>query len=474
MIEEETTFTNPGPAIWPHSPANEEAFLGSALIDPETIRDISLSPDDFYIRRNQWVYEAILDLQRSGQAVDYITVCSYLDKQSRLAEAGGSARITELINRTASSLHIGSYAEVIREKARRRRVLKITQSLTTAAFSEDSNLSGAISQALDSLSRSVVKDKGAVHISHFLSQIYDEVEAAMNNHQDTFGIPTGFPDWDAITGGLQRGEVVKLSGEPGLGKSLLAMQILTNAARAGYPGAIYELEMSGRQVARRSISAASHITTAAMRSGKITDAEMPLFLHAIEEMEGLPIYISDCSVMTTMDIRADLMRLKDNFGTALVVIDYEGLLDDDPEKDDNARSKLISKRVHDIFKDLDLAGISIMDMTKDGIRGNVKGQGAVAGTARSLHDADQIVIMRKHESQENVVQLLWEKMREGAAKRAMNLVLLPGLPMFGPADSSSIPAPAQQPPKKKRSQPVEPSWSADDPDDMSFYTERNP
>jgi replicative DNA helicase len=466
-MTEEMELTPSAPTIWPHSPANEEAFLGAALIDPEALREINLLPEDFYIRRNQWVYEAILDLMRSGQDVDFITVSTALDKAGHLREIGGQARVMELINAAASSLHIESYAEVIAEKARRRRVLQITRKLTGAAFAETGSLESAISEALEGLSRAVVKDKGAVHISHFISLIYDEVNEAINNPKELFGITTGFSDWDAITGGLQRGEVVKISGEPGLGKSLLAMQVLTEAAKAGYPGALYELEMSGRQVVRRGLSRESQITTAAMRSGKIAEVDIPIFTHAIEAMGDLPIYISDSSVMTTMDIRADLQRLKDNHGVAVAVIDYEGLLDDDPDKDDNARSKLISKRVHDIFKDLDLAGISIMDMTKDGIRGSAKGQSAVAGTARSLHDADQIIVMRKGES-ENVVRLTWEKMREGGADRFMDLVKLPGLPAFGPVTTrQNAPAPAQVPAKsysKKKSTIPEdpPDWGNED------------
>lgn len=455
------------PLIWPHSPANEEAFLGAALIDPETLRDIALNPEDFYIRRNQWVYEAMLDLMRDGQNIDYITVCTALDKSGRLTEIGGHARVMELIGRSASSLHIESYAEAIREKARRRRVLTITRDLTQAAFAEDGKLEAAISDSLDKLARAVVKDKGATHISSYVSQIYDEVEQAMKNPQQIYGITTGIEDWDKITDGLQRGEVVKLSGEPGLGKSLLAMQVLINAAQAGYAGALYELEMSGRQVVRRGISAASKIATSAMRSGKISDAEVGAFTAAIEAMSKLPIHISDCSSMTTMDIRADLQRLKDNYGVCVAVIDYEGLLEDDAENDDNARSKTISKRVHDICKDLDIAGISIMAMTKAGIQGSVKGQASVAGTARGLHDADQIIVMRKHESAENVVRLTWEKMREGEGDRFLDLVRIPGLPAFGQVarqQKTTQPTNAQRPERKNGKAQGAPVWD----NDMTF------
>ena len=465
-----TDEPSPGPMVWPHSPANEEAFLGAALIDPESLREINLPPDDFYIRRNQLVYEAILDLTRSGQAVDYITVCTALDAQGRLSEVGGPARLTELINRTASSLSIESYAEAIRDKARRRRVLKISQKLTGASFAENRQLEAAISEALEDLSRAVVKDKGALHISHYISQVWDEVAMAKANPVDISGISTGLDDWDRLTGGLQRGEVVKLSGEPGLGKSLLAVQILANAAAKGYAGALYELEMSGNQVVRRRLSSESKIPTANMRSGHITDRDMDALNEAIAVMEKLPVYIGDSSSMTTMDIRADLQRLKDNSEIELAVIDYEGLLEDDPEKDDNTRSKIISKRVHDIAKDLDIAIISIMDMTKEGIKTKGGGQAAMAGTARSLHDADQIIIMRKDEREENVVNLIWEKNREGGTGQGVRLVKVPGFPTFQlatPPDPNEKPLVKAQPRGRNKPKPA-PVYEEPPMDDLTF------
>jgi len=413
----------------PHSPANEEALLGSILIDPEIIRRVNILPDDFYIQRNAWVWESCLDLRAAGQEIDYITVCAELDRRGRLAQSGGPARVMELINQTASSLHAESYAAVIKEKAYRRRVLEVANKLANAAIKKDGNLQDAISGAMDSLSRTIVSDKGAVHISQFAGQVYDEVDAAVKNPQDIYGITTGFIDWDKITGGLQRGEVLKLSGEPGLGKSLLAVQVLCNAAKAGYPGALYELEMSGRQVVRRRVSALSEITTRALRSGRITDDELDAFTKAIETMSSLPIYVSDSSVMTTAELRADLSRLKDAYGIQVGVIDYEGLLADEPEKDDTTRSKIISSRVHAIFKDLDIAGLVIDDMNKGGIGGTVQGKAGLSGSARKLHDADQIVIMRKGEAA-NTVRLTWEKMREGESDRILDLVKLQTFPVF--------------------------------------------
>lgn len=414
----------------PHSPNAEEAVLGSIIIDGENLERLAwLQPEDFYIVRNAMVYRVMQDLRREGQTVDYITICNELYKRGQLVEIGGQARVMQLANTMASSLNVESYARIVQEKAHRRYVLGIANTLANGALDESHPVDGYVSTAMDKLARSIISNRGAVHMSEFVSQVQDEVEDAVQNPSDVYGITTGFIDWDKITGGLQRGEVLKLSGEPGMGKSLLAMQVLCNAAAAGYPGAMYQLEMSGRQVVRRRASAMSQITTAALRSGRITEQELPRFIKTIEAMAKLPIYVSDASVITTADIRADLTRLTDQYGIQVAVIDYEGLLADEPDKDDTARSKIISSRVHAIFKDLNIAGLVIDDMNKSGIQGTVKGQGSLAGSARKLHDADQIVIIRKGDNP-NTVRLTWEKMREGEADRYVDLVKLQKYPVF--------------------------------------------
>jgi replicative DNA helicase len=414
----------------PHSRAAEEGLLGALLIDPETLGRMALDPEDFYIERNRMIFQSMLDLDREGQS-------ARLDERKQLDEVGGPARVMALVAGEVSSLNAEAYAAIIRERARRRRVIQTAQRLAQVGFDLDSDLSGGVSEAMDNLSRAVVSVKGAVHVAKFVSQIYDEVDRAVKNPTDVYGIPTGFLDWDRITYGLQKGEKVLLSGEPGVGKSVLAAQVLIHAARHGHPGVLYQLEMSGRQVVRRALAAwaksdpkdSRSITTQKMRQGRLNDEEVIAFTRAVEEMSNLPVYISDASELTTVEMRADIARLKETHGIELVVIDYEGLLGDSPEQDDNARSKLVSKRTTAIAKDLDIAMISIGDMTKEGIKREVKGQGAVAGTARALHDAGQIVIMRKGEN-ENTVRLTWEKMREGEGDRFADLVREPGFPMF--------------------------------------------
>jgi replicative DNA helicase len=437
----------------PCSPEAEEALIGSILINPEVLKEVeNVDPEDFYIERNKWVYLTMLNMRHSGQDIDYLTVITALEKAGKLNEIGGAARITNFINTTVSSLHAESYANIIREKASRRRLVMLAAKLTKAAFDDTQPVTDTTSTAIDSLAKSIVTFNGARHISTYVSELYDQIDEASKNPKDIYGLPTGFPDWDRITYGLQLGEVVRLGGEPGVGKSVLLGQLLVNLASAGIPVALYEMEMKGVQVARRQLSMISKIRTHVMRSGKLRDEDWPVLTNGIEMLADLPIYICDASIMTTAEFRVDLQRLISQYGVQMVGIDYEVLFADQAATT-NDRRALISNRVHGIIKDQNLACVSIGDMSKSGIRGEVTGQGALAGTARESHNDDNIMLMRKTD-QDDLISVTWEKFREGESARHMNLLRAEGLPYF--KSVTKEPVQAQHPRRStKRNEPVD-------------------
>src|SRR4030066_1218140 len=84
-----------------------------------------------------------------------------------------------------------------------------------------------------------------------------------------------------------------ISGKPGLGKSIMAMQMGFQLAEQNYPGALYSLEMPGQQVLRRRLSAMANVPTRSIKTGRLDDEQLDSFLNAIAASEQLPIYISD-------------------------------------------------------------------------------------------------------------------------------------------------------------------------------------
>ena len=91
----------------PQNREAEEAVLGAILVNPEVYYDVAqfLSPDDFFLHRNRWIYEAFINLNDQRLPIDMLTVTEELEAQGRLNECGGPAYLTGLISTVPSSLH---------------------------------------------------------------------------------------------------------------------------------------------------------------------------------------------------------------------------------------------------------------------------------------------------------------------------------------------------------------------------------
>jgi len=415
----------------PYDDDAERALLGALLIDPEAMRGLDLDAEEIYIERNRTVFEAMQSITARHASMDYITVSDALKTAGKLKDIGGAAFLTELITATPNSLHIDDYAVIIRDRARRRRIILETQKLTQAAFNLSADLDEAVAQAASR----IVTGGGNVqskHIGAVLSELYDEIESASQNPRDIFGIPTGLSGFDGITYGLQRQQVFMLSGEPGVGKSFLAFQLCVGAASGsngitGTPGAVFELEMSGIATVRRSLSARAKVQSRRMRQGKIKPDDWTTITAAIEEMSELPIWLNDDTDMTTTGLRAEIARLKTH-GIGWVLVDYMALLKDEGGKDDNERVGIISARLHDIAKSLDVAMIVISDMTKDSWS-NDKGQAALAGSRKISYNSDMTALLKKTKT-DDIFNLEWVKYREDDPERVLPLRRVPGFPAY--------------------------------------------
>jgi replicative DNA helicase len=413
----------------PFSIDAERAVIGSVLIDPQLITRIQVDAHDFYSGRHAMIWQVILHQVQTGQAVDTVTVSDELEKTGRMKEIGGASYLTQLLIDTPTSLHADDYARIIRERSRRRKIIQIAGDIANAAYDLDSKLDSVIANSTTKLAMSYIPEEGARPISEFVSDFYDDISERVANPQDIYGIPTGFIDYDKLTQGLQPGEMTIISGDPGLGKSLLVAQMACGMAKHS-PGAFYELEMRGNNIIRREVSGRTKIPTSAMMSGKITDDNWTELVRAIDEMSKLPIYMSDASNWNTTSLRADLSRLKENYGIEWFCVDYLDLLTDDYGKDGNERSAYISRQAHAICKDLKLGGIFIHSMNKAGIGQDTPGKKNLSGSAKLAYDADQIVFMAKSQNNPNTIVLTWEKVREGDGNRVMRLVKTTGYPSF--------------------------------------------
>jgi len=406
-----------------HNVEAEEAVLGAALINPQVLIDIDLRFDDFYLHKHQMIWQAMQSLSQRKISPDMLTLTDELSKLGKLKEVGGAAYLAGLHNATPSSLRAEEYAGIVRDKAQRRRIVQISQTLVTAVHKGSGELAGEIANAVDQLTRDTRPKAAAQQFSVFLTQLFDDVTDRYNNPRDMWGIPTGFADYDKATGGGQPGEVLYIAGEPGIGKSILAMQMGVNMACKQVPGVIYSLEMREMQVSRRIVSAWAEIETRKLKSGRMEAEEWSKFSNAVDALATIPLWLSPEPNLTTTSLRSDIARLKARYDIKWFVVDYMFLMaDGDGKMDDNTRTALLSRRIKAIANEFQLFGITVNSVTKEGMDtlGGTPGKRMLRGSGQVIHDADIVAFLVNHipdkskyeRANENVRTFVFAKGRE--------------------------------------------------------------
>jgi replicative DNA helicase len=410
----------------PHSKEAEKAYLGSLIINPESIRSTDILPEDFYAVRNRQIFECIKYIFARDKALDILTLSNDLQTKGQLEEIGGQLYLAELIESSPNSMNVEHYASIIKDKAQRRRLLGFANELAQRAYDEEIKVNDTVSSIAAGIVNLARPEGGAVPISVFASQLYDDVLKRSENPKEIYGIQTEIKSWDKVTNGNQKGEETLIAARPNVGKTIFLTQMAVGMAKHE-PGVFYEMEMGNLAVIRRIASWLSKIPTHAMKSGymeKYTES----FATAIENIDQLNIYMSDSTSWDTASLRADLARLKSK-GIGWFCLDYLLLLNDDVGLSRNERIENISRRLHGICVDLDLSGIIIHTLNKAGYGEELDLQ-HLSGPAAASYDADNVVFMTS-EKDSNIVEFTWGKTRDAEKKGYMKMVKMDGIPAFG-------------------------------------------
>lgn len=394
MTEEPIPVTMP--------PANieaEEACLGAFLINSGLDNVAIPDPADFYVQRNRWICEAIINIKRAGRQVDFMTVSEELESIGKLNQVGGAAYLARLIDVTPTSIHAESYADIIRDRAQRRRMLEIASNLAKSAYNLDCVPDQTIGRIATDLANSARPKGGAQHASIFASRHYDRISQLAAGERKIQRIPTGFLDFDkCLGGGLRIPEMLLLLGRPGLGKTKFILQLGFNMGRH-CPGAIYEMETDEDQIMDREFSRRTKIVDNHFENGSLTGEEWPVYIREVESMadaEKTQVYLDFNCGWTTTTLRADLARLKAERGIRWYMVDYMKFLRDSYGKDEIERLNNISGRLKQINRELDLASVVIHSMNKEGLKTQRPDLANMSQGADIAFDTDKVLFMLPH------------------------------------------------------------------------------
>ncbi|HLY25859.1 MAG TPA: replicative DNA helicase [Aggregatilineales bacterium] len=357
--------------IAPNSPEAEEAILGSILINPDAILEVSsfLQGSDFFILKNQWVYEAICAVHERGEAIDNLTVIQELRNRERLDHIGGSGYITYLINSTPTHLHAETYGRMVEIAAIRRRLLAAAGDIAQVALEKNAEVGEVIDQAESVLFAATERRlrRDLVPIQLAASEYYDRIEFLYNHQDEPLGLPTGFVDLDHLTGGLQRSDLCIVAARPGVGKTSFMLSVALNAARQGNGRvAIFSMEMSTEQLVQRLISAETTINSQKLRLGNLDEHEWGKFAEATARVAGLSVFMDDTPAMSIPQMRTKSRRLYREHGLDLIVVDYLQLMSGGVGRNDNRVQEIsaISRGLKELAREINVPVLAAAQLSR--------------------------------------------------------------------------------------------------------------
>ena len=366
----ESTAPASTPSAVPHNREAEEAVVGAVLINPEVYYDVAqfLAADDFYMHRLKWIWQAFTRLHEQRIPVDLLTVSDELDRIGQLAEIGGPAYLTSLVNQVPSSLNAESYGRIVEGHAIRRKMITAANQIAALAYNEESVVDTVMDEAEKAVfnvsERRLKQD--VEPISTVLSDYYDRIDDLAKRPDDFFGVPTGFIDLDRMLSGLQPSDLLIIAGRPGQGKTGFLLSVAKNAGLTHKKHvAIFSLEMSNEQVVQRLIAQETGIDSQRLRTGKLEEQEWPLFTHSIEVFSDTKIFLDDTPAITPLQLRTKCRRLHMEFGLDLVIVDYLQLMGGDTRNDNRVQEvSYISRNLKVLARELNVPVLAAAQLSR--------------------------------------------------------------------------------------------------------------
>lgn len=309
----------------------EASLLGAMLLDADAIVKVAdiINPQDFYDERHGRIYEAVKALYDKHSPIDVLTLSDQLKNTGFLDMVGGPSYLTELTNFVPTAAHSEQYAQIVAQKAMRRRLIKASQDIVGLGHDEAKSMQELIEEAESKLfevsQRHIKQD--VTSLETILSESFDRLDELHKDKGKIRGVPTGYKDLDNMLAGLQRSDLFVLAARPSMGKTALALNLAHNiAVKAQQPVLIFSLEMSKEQLVDRLLAMESGVDAWALRTGNLTDADFEKIGQAMGTLSEAQIFIDDSPGITVSDLRTKARREAHQRELGLVIVDYLQLM----------------------------------------------------------------------------------------------------------------------------------------------------
>lgn len=353
-------------------PSNVEAersILGAILLDNAVCNQAIelLRRDDFFLDSHRRIFDKMVVLSERLMPIDLITLSDELRRAGEFEQIGGATYIASLIDGVPRTDTIEPYAKLVKAKSMLRKLITASNQISALAFEEEDDADVIIDKA-EQMIFQIAEDRvrqGFQYIGDVAHRRLEQIEQMAGRPEMITGVPTGFTDFDRMTSGLQRQELIVIAARPSMGKTALALNMAQYASKNANVVGIFSLEMSAEQLVSRLLCSEARVDAHRLRTGYLNREEWARLADALRRLCETKVFIDDSAAVSVMEMRAKCRRLKAEHGLDMLVIDYLQLMAGRGRIESRQQEvSQISRDLKGLAKELDVPVVALSQLSR--------------------------------------------------------------------------------------------------------------
>ncbi len=430
--------------VMPNSLEAEQSVIGSMIMDREAIIAASeiLLKEDFYHQQYGVLFEAMVELFNEGQPADLVTLQNRLKEKDVPPEISSLEYVRDLVAAVPTSANVKYYAQIVKEKAVLRKLIKVTENIENECYLGKESLE-VILEDTEKKVFELLQNRGGgdyVPIKQVVINTLEKIELASKTKGNVTGIATGFVDLDYKMAGLQPSDLILVAARPSMGKTAFVLNIAQYVAfHSNLTAAIFSLEMSKEQLVNRMFSLESRVDAQVLRSGNLADSDWEKLIEAAGVIGASNLIIDDTPGISISELRSKCRKYKLEHDLKLVIIDYLQLMSGSGRSTDSRQQEIsdISRSLKALARELNVPVIALSQLSRAveqrpdhrPMLSDLRESGAIE------QDADVVMFIyrddyyNKDSENKNIAEIILAKQRNGPIG-TVNLVWLPQYTKF--------------------------------------------
>ncbi|HTJ30106.1 MAG TPA: replicative DNA helicase, partial [Acidobacteriaceae bacterium] len=277
------------------------------------------------------IYMRMQELGNEGRAVDLVTLANELSKYKEVEAVGGVAYLASLTEGLPRRPVIEEYIRIVKDKSLLRQLMLICSAAIARAADQSETALEVLNSAESGLLAVGEKgiNKGLASLEEIVAGSFGSIDNLYSQAREVTGLATHFTEFDKMTSGLQKSDLVIIAARPSMGKTAWAINIAQNAAVRGHAVvAVFSLEMSKEALLRRMLAAEAMVDQRKLQTGFLGRDDQGKLGNALERLVESKVFIDDTPGITLAEMRAKTRRLKQTNGGQLdlILVDYLQLM----------------------------------------------------------------------------------------------------------------------------------------------------